>query len=298
MSQLRSHSKLKRQEIRAAYLFILPAVIGVFLFAILPGLFGLGLSFYDYSFVGTGSKFVGLDNYKQILTDPLFFKAFGNSLLFALMSVILSVVGGLGLALLVKQPARGISLFRTSYFIPVVVSMVVVSTVWRLIYHTNSGLLNSVLMWIGLPAQPFLTSPKLALPSIVVMSFWKQAGFLMLIYLGALYSIPPDLYEAAKIDGAGVWESFRSITLPLLRRVMLFVLVVTTIDSIKVFTQVYVMTNGGPMDSTTVIVFHIFRTAFRYFNIGYASAMSSVLFVVVLIITWAQFRLLRTDLEY
>lgn len=296
MTLLRPHSKLKRQEIRAAYLFILPALIGILLFAIIPGLFGLGLSFYDYSFVGTGSKFVGLDNFRQIQSDPLFFKAFGNSLLFALMSVVLTIVGGLGLALLVKQRVMGIAFFRTAYFIPVVVSMVVVSTVWRLIFHTNSGLLNSVLLSIGLPAQPFLTSPKLALPSIAVMSFWKQAGFIMLIYLGALLSISEDLYEAAKIDGANTWKSFRYITLPMLQRVTLFVLVVTTIDSIKVFTQVYVMTNGGPLDSTTVIVFHIFRTAFRYYDIGYASAMSSILFIIVLLITWAQFRLLRTDM--
>lgn len=296
MTLLRPHSKLKRQEIRAAYLFILPALIGILLFAIVPGLFGLGLSFYDYSFVGTGSKFVGLDNFRQIQSDPLFFKAFGNSLLFALMSVVLTIVGGLGLALLVKQRVMGIAFFRTAYFIPVVVSMVVVSTVWRLIFHTNSGLLNSVLLSIGLPAQPFLTSPKLALPSIAVMSFWKQAGFIMLIYLGALLSISEDLYEAAKIDGANTWKSFRYITLPMLQRVTLFVLVVTTIDSIKVFTQVYVMTNGGPLDSTTVIVFHIFRTAFRYYDIGYASAMSSILFIIVLLITWAQFRLLRTDM--
>lgn len=298
MTFLSSRSKLKWQEIRAAYLFVLPAVLGIFLFAIFPGLYGLGLSLYDYSFVGTGSEFIGLDNYEQILEDPLFFKAFGNSLLFAVMAVVLHVVGGLGLALLVKQRVKGIAFFRTSYFVPVVVSMVVVSTVWKLIYHTNSGLLNSVLLSIGLPAQPFLTSPTHALPSLAVMSFWKQAGFIMLIYLGALFAIPGDLYESAKIDGANSWQQFRFITLPLLRRVILFVLVVTTIDSIKVFTQVYVMTSGGPLESTTVIVFHIFRNAFRYFNIGYAAAMSSVLFVVVLIITWAQFRLLRSDVEY
>lgn len=298
MSIFRPRSRLKWREIRAAYLFILPAVLGIFIFAIFPGLYGLGLSFYDYSFMGTGSEFLGLGNYAAILDDPLFFKAITNSFLFALMAVVLHVVGGLGLALLIKQKIRGITLFRTSYFIPVVVSMVVVSTVWKLIYHTNSGLLNSVLVSLGLPAQPFLTSPTHALPSLAFMSFWKQAGFIMLIYLGALHAIPTDLYESAKMDGANRWQSFRFITLPLLRRVILFVLVVTTIDSIKVFTQVYVMTSGGPLESTTVIVFHIFRNAFRYFDIGYAAAMSTVLFLIVLVITWAQFRLLRSDVEY
>jgi multiple sugar transport system permease protein len=297
LTQFRPTSELKRDEMRTAFLFILPATLGVVIFYILPIFQAFRISFLQFTLLAPDAPFVGLDNYRAILNDRMFFRSMTNTLTYTVMVVLFQTVAALGLALLVKQRVKGLAFFRTAYFLPVVTSLVVVSTVWSLIYNSN-GLLNSVLISLGLEPQPFLNSARQALPSIAFMSIWKDVGFPMLIFLGGLQTIPPELYEAAQIDGANRIQSFFRITLPLLKRVMLFVVVVTTIDAFKVFTPVYLMTDGGPANSTMVIVFHIFRTAFRYFNMGYAAAMSFVLLLLVLVVTAVQFRLFRTEVEY
>src|SRR5206468_3913793 len=201
------------------------------------------------------------------------------------------------LALLFKQRVAGLAFFRSAFFVPVVTSLVVVSTVWKLMYNSQ-GFLNGLLSTLGLSPQPFLASTTQALPSLVVMSVWKDVGFYMLIFLAGLQAISVELYESAAIDGTTRWQSFTRITLPLLRRAAVFVVVVGTISAFKIFTPVYLMTDGGPADSTMVLVFYIFRTAFRYFEMGYASAMSFILLAIVLVLTLVQFRLLRTTVEY
>jgi multiple sugar transport system permease protein len=171
------------------------------------------------------------------------------------------------------------------------------ATVWKFLY-AESGLFNALLLALGAPAQPFLKSADEALASLAVLGLWKFVGFNMLVFLGGVQAVPADLYEAAALDGAGARQRFVYVTLPLLKRVMLFVVVMTSIESFKLFTPVYVMTSGGPQDSTNAIVFHIFRTAFRYYELDYAAAMSFLLLAVVLILMWFQFRALRTDVEY
>src|SRR6266849_3935468 len=187
--------------------------------------------------------------------------------------------------------------FRTAYFLPVVASFVVMATIWKFLY-AESGLFNAMLLTVGLPAQPFLKSADQALASIAALGTWKFVGFNMLVFLGGIQAIPADLYESAGLDGADPAQRFIHITLPLLKRVLLFVVVMTSIESFKLFTPVYVMTTGGPQDSTNAIVFQIFRTGFRYYELGYAAAMSFLLLAVVMLLMWLQFRALRTDVEY
>jgi multiple sugar transport system permease protein len=293
----RGPSSAQRESYRLAFWLLLPATVGLIAFTFLPILYALWISFNNYQLLTGNTTWVGLANYARLLSDP----AFGQSLwvagLYTVMMVAVQVVGGLGLALLIQERVRGIGFFRTVYFLPVVASFVVMAAVWKFLY-ADTGIFNTLLLTVGLPPQPFLKSADQALPSIVVLSFWKFVGFNMLVFLGGLQAIPPDMYEAAGIDGAGPVRSFIHITLPLLKRVMLFVVVMTTIEAFKVFTPIYIMTSGGPQDSTNAVVFLVFRNAFRYNEMSYATAMSFVLLGVVMVLMLVQFRALRTEVEY
>jgi len=290
-------SGIRRQRYQTAAAFLLPAAIGIILFAILPIAQAVRISFFDYSLLNPEQIPVGLENYDRAFKDPVFQVALKNTLLYTVLLVTFQTAAALGLALLLKQQVRGLAFFRSAFFIPVVTSLVVISTVWKLMYNSQ-GFINGVLRTASLSPQPFLSSVDQALLSLVAMSVWKDVGFYMLIFLAGLQAIPLELYESAAIDGASRLQSFGRITLPLLRRPSVFVVVVGTISAFKVFTPVYLMTDGGPAESTMVIVFYIFRSAFRYFQMGYASAMSVVLLVIVLVLTLVQFRLLRTTVEY
>ena len=290
-------SGISRQRYQTAAAFLLPAAIGILLFAILPIAQAVRISFFDYSLLNPEQIPVGLENYDRAFKDPVFQVALKNTLLYTVLLVTSQTAAGLGLALLLKQQIRGLAFFRSAFFIPVVTSLVVISTVWKLMYNSQ-GFINGFLRTVGLGPQPFLASADQALLSLVAMSVWKDVGFYMLIFLAGLQAIPMELYESAAIDGASRLQSFGRITLPLLRRSSVFVVVVGTISAFKVFTPVYLMTDGGPADSTMAIVFYIFRSAFRYFQMGYASAMSVVLLLIVLVLTLIQFRLLRTTVEY
>ncbi len=278
-------------------MFLLPAAGGILLFSILPIIQAFRISFFDYSLLNPEQVFIGLSNYDRAWTDPVFRVALTNTLLYTVLLVTIQTAAALVLALLLKQQVRGLAFFRSSIFLPVITSLVVISTVWKLMFNSQ-GFINSFLQTVGLGAQPFLASPGQALLSLVFMGVWKDVGFYMLIFLAGLQAIPMELYESAEIDGATKARRFVWITLPLLRRATVFVIVVGTISAFKVFTPVYLMTDGGPADSTTVIVFYIFRSAFRYFQMGYASAMSFILLGIVLILTVVQFRLLRPSVEY
>jgi multiple sugar transport system permease protein len=278
-------------------MFLLPAAGGILLFSILPIIQAFRISFFDYSLLNPEQVFIGLSNYDRAWTDPVFRVALTNTLLYTVLLVTIQTTAALVLALLLKQQVRGLAFFRSSIFLPVITSLVIISTVWKLMFNSQ-GFINSFLQTVGLGAQPFLASPSQALLSLVFMGVWKDVGFYMLIFLAGLQAIPMELYESAEIDGATKARRFVWITLPLLRRATVFVIVVGTISAFKVFTPVYLMTDGGPADSTTVIVFYIFRSAFRYFQMGYASAMSFILLGIVLILTVVQFRLLRPSVEY
>ncbi len=289
---------LRWEEYRTAIILLLPAIIGIVVFSFIPIGQALSTSFYDAPLLSRQRTFVGLDNYAAALRDPVFIRSLVNTLLYAVGTLVLQVMVALGLALLIRDRLPGLAFFRSAYFLPVITSLVVVSTVWKVMYNTNNGLINSVLQTFGLPGQPWLTSPTLALPSLIIMGTWKEVGFSMLVLLGGLNNIPAELYEAANIDGARAWNRFWKVTLPLLRRPMLFVVVLSTINAFKVFTPVYLMTLGGPLDSTQTAVYYVFQTSFQYFKLGYGSALSFLVLALVLVFTFAQFRLLRTDVEY
>src|SRR5215467_433010 len=262
-----------------AFWLLLPATAGLIVFTFAPLVYALWISLHNYQLLSGQLTWLGLNNYARLLNDGLVVRSLGVSALYAGMSVAAQVVLGLGLALLVKDHVRGMGVFRTAYFLPVVASFVVMATIWKFLY-AESGVFNALLLSLGLPAQPFLKSADQALASLAVLGVWKFVGFNMLVFLGGVQAIPADLYESAALDGANVARRFVHITLPLLKRVMLFVVVLTSIESFKLFTPVYVMTSGGPQESTNAIVFHIFRTGFRYYDLGYAAAMSFLLLAV------------------
>ena len=287
----------QRESYQLAFWLLLPATLGLVAFTFLPILYALWISFNNYQLLTGNTTWIGLANYTRLVADPVFTQSLWVAGVYTAMMVVAQVVGGLGLALLVQDRVRGVGFFRTAYFLPVVASFVVMAAVWKFLY-AETGIFNTLLLTVGIPAQPFLKSVNQALPAIAVLGVWKFVGFNMLVFLGGLQAIPPDLYEAAGIDGASSLRRFIYVTLPLLKRVMLFVVVMTTIEAFKVFTPIYLMTSGGPQDTTNAVVFLVFRTAFRYNEMSYAAAMSFVLLGVVMVLMWVQFRALRTEVEY
>lgn len=280
-----------------AFWLLLPATVGLFVFTVAPIVYALWVSFQDFDLLTGSAGWVGLANYQHLLEDPLFLKAVLTAGLYTTMTLVAQVTIGLGLALLVNQRVRGLTFFRTAYFLPVVASFVVMAAVWKSMY-AQSGIFNTLLLTVGLDPHPFLQSVDEALPSLAALGVWKFVGFDMLVFLGGLQAIPVEVYQVADIDGAGPVRRFIHITLPLLKRVLLFVVVITTIESFNVFTPVYQMTKGGPQESTHTIVYEIFLRGFRYFEMGYATAMSFALVALVCVLLAIQFRVLRTDLEY
>src|SRR5713226_5159179 len=226
---LSRRARLRREEYQAAFILLLPAAIGLILFSVVPILQAFQLSFYDAPLLSPQRTFIGLENYATAIGDAVFIQALINTIIYAIETVILQVVVALVLALLIRNYFPGIGIFRSAYFLPVVTSLVVVSTVWKIMYHTDNGLINSILRTASLPPLHWLTSTDLALWSIVILGVWKEVGFSMLVLLGGLHAIPRDMYEAGAIDGATGWNAFWHITLPLLRRAMLFVVVLSTI---------------------------------------------------------------------
>ena len=290
--------RLRFEEYRAAAILLLPAVVGLFVFALIPVYQAFRMSFYEAPLLSPRREYIGLENYSDALSDGVFHTALVNTIVYAVAVVVLQVVFALILAMLIKDRFPGVGFFRTAYIIPIVTSLVVVSTVWKIMYHTDNGLINSVLRTLSIPPQRWLTDPGISLISIIIIGVWKEVGFSMLVLLGGIQSIPGDLYEAASIDGASSWKAFWRITLPLLRRSMLFVVVLSTVNAFKIFIPIYVITNGGPGDSTQTLVHYIYETVFRYFKLGYGSALSFLLLGIVLLLTAGQFYMLRSDVEY
>lgn len=237
--------------------------------------------------------FVGLAQYAKLAQDALFLKAAGNTAIFVVVGVPLTIVAGLAVALgLNSGVTRLRSLFRVGYYLPVVTSIVAVSVVWRFLLQPDAGLVNSVLRLAGVDGPNWLASTQLALPSLIVMATWRNLGFQMVIFLAGLQAIPQHLYEAARLDGAGRWQQFRYVTLPMLRPTVLFVAVITSIGYLQFFEEAFVMTRGGPLNSTLSVSYHIYNQ-FGFGNYAYASAMSYVLFLAIVLLSVLWFRLLR-----
>lgn len=290
--------KLRREEIKSAFILLLPATIGLLIFSFYPIVSAARTSFFDVSALSLKYDPVGFTNYIQAFQDKMFLISIGNTLFYTIAVVLLQILVALIFALILKNAFFGVGFFRTAFFLPAVTSLVVVSTIWKIFYHTDVGIFNSVLQTIGLAPVGWLTDSNVALWSIVIVGVWKEVGFSMLVLLGGLNIIPTDYYEAAAIDGASGWTGFWKITLPLLRRSILFVTVLATINAIKVFIPIYVITNGGPMNSTQTLVFIIYRNVFGYYKLGYGSALSMILLLIVGVVVGLQFRLLRSDVEY
>jgi ABC-type sugar transport system permease subunit len=293
---------MKNKQVRSAWVMSAPALIILFLFLVIPFLLAFMYSFTNRMLLmnpNNSVKFIGLTNYIRLFHDEEFYKALTNNLTFAAVVVPIQTVLALLMAVLINSKLKGINLFRTVFFSPVVITMVVVSIVWALILiPTPDGYLNSVLSTItfGLfkPSQ-WLHSENSSMLSIIILSIWQGVGFQMVIFLAGLQYIPKELYEAAEVDGANTVQKFFKITIPQLKNTTIFVIISTTIFAFKLFTQVMVLTEGGPKSSTTTMVYMLYREGFTKKKVGYASAIAVVFFIIVLTISMLQNKFIRED---
>ena len=293
-------SKLRKKKRKAILMFVLPGIILLCLFIILPFFMSFGLSFTNQRILSRNpTHFIGLSNYERLFQDDLFFTGLKNNFIFALIVVPVQTLLALGMALVVNKHLKGVKIFRTAYFMPTVTTMVVVSVVWSFMYNPQ-GLINNFMQAVTFgkwETVDFLKNSSWAFPSIMLMSIWQGAGFQMLIFLAGLQEIPIMLYEASTIDGANKWKQFLNITLPQLKNTTTFVLISTTILSLRLFDQIKIMTNGGPSNTTYTVILHLYNSGFTKQKVGYASAMTVVFFVIVLIISIVQRLLLKERRE-
>ena len=267
--------------------FLLPSLLGFALFIIYPIFYSLGVSFTDWDLINK-KEFIGLGNYTRLFSDPQFWNSLKNTFYFILGYLPSVMIIGLLIALLLNSKLKMKVLFRGIYFLPVVTSWVAVSLVWKWLFNPKFGLINYFISMIGLNGPSWLNDPKTAMLAVIITSVWKDIGFIMVLYLGGLQNISTSLYEAANIDGATNIQQFWKITLPMLKPTTFFVSMISLINSFQVFDQVNIMTEGGPGDATTVLVQNIYNSAFKYSEMGYASAMSWVLFLIILIVSLVQ----------
>ena len=276
-------------EGRWALLFLAPTLIGLAVLSAGPVLATLAISVTKWDLL-QAPQFVGVDNFVQLASDDRFLKALRNTAFYTLVSVPLGMLISLFLALALNQTIRGIAWIRTAYFLPVVTSTIAVALVWQWIYSPDAGLLNQFIGLFGIPAQKWLSDPTLAMPSIVAMSIWQGLGTSIIIFLAGLQSIPTELLDAASVDGAGRWARFRNIVLPLLTPSIFFTGVLSLIDSFQVFDQVFVLSRPRPTDATITVVYFIYENGFKFFKMGYATAASWILFLIVAAFTTIYFR--------
>ena len=282
----------------AAWLFVAPALALIGVFFVLPVAAALLLSITDFDIYAVAStentRLVGFQNYTRLLQTPLFWASLKNTFYFALVGGPLTIAVSLATALLLNAKlVRWKSFFRTIYFTPFVTTLVAVAIVWRYLYHTRYGLLNYALGAIRVSPIDWLGDPRWAMPAIIVMAVWKNFGYNMLIFIAGLQSIPDELYDAASVDGAGPVRQFWNVTMPMLGPTLLFVGVITMIGYFQLFAEPYVMTQGGPLRSTTSVVLYMYEEGFRWWRMGYAAAIAFVLFIVILLATLAQIRIQR-----
>lgn len=268
------------------WVFILPALVGTFIFIIIPVFFSFGLSFMHWDLLNK-AQFVGLKNYAEIFTSPLFGKIILNTFVYAISTSIFAVIIPLILACILNTKIRGSEFFKTAYFLPFITPMIVIAVIWQWIFDPNIGILNYVLhLHIN-----WLYDINFAMPALIIVSVWKLIGYNMVIFLAGFSTLNQSLFEAAKIDGANFFNTFKYITVPLLSPTIFFVVVITCISSFQVFDLIYMMTQGGPLDSTNVLVYAVYKNAFEYFKIGQASAIAYVLFTIIFVLTLIQWKL-------
>ncbi len=278
-----------RRDLRNGLLFTSPWLVGLLVFTIYPIIASMYFSFTDYS-VLKAPRWIGLANYIELFTgDKLFPRSLVNTLYYAAFSLPLGLVGSVLLALMLNKKLTGMSIYRTIFYLPNVVPTVAMSVLWIWLFNPNYGLFNNILTGLGLQGVPWLTSPEWSKPSLILMGIWGLGGS-MVIYLAGLQDIPQHLYEAADLDGANSWQKTLHVTLPMLTPTIFFNLVMGLISVFSYFTQAFIMTNGGPLDSTLFYMLYLYRNAFMYFKMGYASAQAWVLFVIVVSLTLVVFK--------
>ena len=274
----------KRDERVAAYIFVAPAVILLIAFLVVPMIYTVYFSGFKYQIMRPDAmKFIGFENYQKLFSDKNFWLALKNTVYFTVIVVPCQCVLALALALLVSKKFRGVAVFRTMYFAPQLTSMVVISVLWSVLYNANpnTGLINSILVSLGMSPIKFLSDASTAMNSIIFMSAWQGAGYQMMIFLAGLQGIPRDQYEAASVDGATKFKQFLYITIPGLKGTIKYVIMITMIQAMKLFTQPYIMTQGGPKNSTKTLVYYIYTQGFQKGNFGYACSIAAVFFVIV-----------------
>lgn len=291
-------SSYKRMEKTSGMIMSAPAVILLAAFLIVPIIYTIYYSFFTYQVIRPDNIiFSGIENYLDLLKDSSFWQALRNTVYFTVLVVPIQCVLALALAMLVSSRRRGVSVFRTMYFSPQVTSMVVIAILWTILYNSNSntGLINAFLTSFGFEAIDFLNNPDTAMNSIIFMSAWQGAGYQMMIFLAGLNGIPQEQYEAASVDGAGKWAQFRYVTIPGLMNTIKYVLMITIIQAMKLFTQPYIMTKGGPQNKTKTLVYYIYEQGFQRGNFGYACAAAAVFFVIVVVISLLVKKITKTN---
>jgi len=278
--------------------YLLPTIIGFFVFILGPVIASFLLGFTEWDLL-TPPKWIGLENYRVMLFDtPLFWTTLRNALYYTVLYVPGAVILPLFVAVLMNQQLRGVTIYRSIYFLPVVTSTVAVALVWQWLYNPEFGPINYALKLVGIKGPAWIASPQWAMPALVVMSVWQVVGYNMVIYLAGLQSIPEEYYEAAQIDGATRWRQFFHITVPLISPTIFFILIISIIGSLQVFEQTYILTQGGPAYATLTIAFYIYQQAFQFFHMGFGAALSYVLFVIILLLTLIQFWVQRRWVFY
>ncbi|MGI6878479.1 carbohydrate ABC transporter permease [Microbacterium sp. gxy059] len=285
----RRASRLRARNTLLGWSFILPNFLGFATLTLFPVIVLFYMSLTDWNIFGT-STFIGLDNFERLWGDGSFRKAFWNTIYYSALHIPLTIAVSLGLALLLNNKLRGVAFFRTAAFFPYITSIVAIALVWNLLFSPDYGPINEMLRFVGISEPPgWLTSPEWAMPAVVIISTWRAMGYYMVLFLAGLQTVPRELHEAARVDGASAFQRFLNVTLPCLRPTMFFVTVMLTIEAFKVFDLILVLTQGGPGQSTTVISQFIYRKGFEENDFGYASAAAVVLFFLCIIVTVVQF---------
>ena len=279
------------------YLFTLPYLIFFAVFTAYPVGFAFYLTVHNWNIVRDDKPFVGARNYERLLSDELFWKALVNTFVFLIVHIPLQIAIALFLAVILNQKIRARAFFRVSFFLPFVTSGAIISLIWLRLY-ADDGLLNGVLGQVGLPEVGWLSNPRLAMPSIAIMATWKNVGYYLMIFLAALQSIPVQLYEESYLNGANAWQRFWYITLPLLNPAMVLVVVLSTIGGFSLFVEPFVMTGGGPVDSTLSIVLYLYRQAFQFLRMGYAATLGVALALLIFVVTLVQRRYIEREVGY
>lgn len=287
MSKTNQKKKQKTQK-RWGYFFITPAIIGLICFNLGPMIYSLGISFTQWDVI-TPMKYIGLENYRSLFQDPLVIKSLQVTVMYTLITVPLVTIFPLLIAMLLNCRVKGISVFRTIFYIPSIVPAVASAAIWMYIYNPASGLLNSILKLFHLPGHSYIFSPTEVLPSLAVMAVWA-AGNTVVIYLAGLQGVSRQLYEAAEIDGANAFRRFKNITVPMMTPIIFYNLVMAVINAMQTFTQAYIMTNGGPANSSLFYSLLVYKTAFKQSQMGYSAAMSWLLFIIIAVLTFIVFK--------